>query len=393
MPVVVNADTPLPPGVAAVLPPRTPTLATAAELSAHMDTHSNVHAVVFGPVVPLDEATDFADSIRIRRPDISVIVVREGVDPDALSACMDAGVRDVVDTAKPERLAAAVDRAQQVWSAIHGVEASTSPQRGQQVTVFSPKGGVGKTTTAVNLALALSDGGRRRVCLVDLDLAFGDVAITLQLFPHHTIYEAVPVEDHLDFEMLENLLTRHEDSLMVLAAPTQPDAKDRIRASLVGRVLRTLKDNFDYVVVDTAPSFEEHVLQAFDETDECVLVATLDVPTLKNVKIAMETLDLLQVAPGHRWLVLNRADAEVGLSVDKVESILGLPVTVSLPTAVEVASATNSGRPILLSHPGHPVSKELKTFADRLVGAPTVDADAPAAAADTKPRRFARSRR
>lgn len=391
MPVVVNAGTPLAPELTAELRPRTPVFGTVEELRAHMETQPTVHAVVFGPAVALDEATAYADSIRIKRPDVSVIVVRDVVDPDVLSACMDAGVRDVVDVRTPQRLAAAVVRAQQVWSAIHGVEASTGPDRGRQVTVFSPKGGVGKTTTAVNLALALSDGGARRVCLVDLDLAFGDVAITLQLFPHHTIYEAVPVEEHLDFEMLENLLTRHEDSLMVLAAPTQPDAKDRIRASLVGRVLRTLKDNFDFVVVDTAPSFEEHVLQAFDETDECVLVATLDVPTLKNVKIALETLDLLQVAPGHRWLVLNRADAEVGLSVDKVESILGLPATAELPTALEVAGATNAGRPIVLSHPQHPVSRELKALAGRLTGAPA--AAEPAPAAESKPRRFARSRR
>ena len=96
------------------------------------------------------------------------------------------------------------------------------------VTVFSPKGGVGKTTMAVNLALALTDKGARKVCLVDLDLAFGDVAITLQLFPTHTIEHAIGSEDSLDFALLESLLTRHQDSLMVLAAPSHPDVRDRI---------------------------------------------------------------------------------------------------------------------------------------------------------------------
>ena len=190
------------------------------------------------------------------------------------------------------------------------------------ITVFSPKGGVGKTTVAVNLALALSDNGANRVCLVDLDLAFGDVAITLQLIPEHTISEAVEVEDHLDMSMLSNLLTRHDSGLHVLAAPTHPDAKDRISTNLVRRALAALRTSFDYIVVDTSPGFDEQVLSAFDETDECVVVATLDVPTVKNVKMSMETLDLLNLATGHRYLVLNRADEEVGLTPANVEAIL-----------------------------------------------------------------------
>jgi pilus assembly protein CpaE len=202
------------------------------------------------------------------------------------------------------------------------------------VTVFSPKGGVGKTTMAVNLALALTDRGARKVCLVDLDLAFGDVAITMQLFPSHTIEEAVGGEEHLDDNLVESLLTRHEDSLMVLAAPSLPDARDRVTSRLVSRMLRTLKQQFDYVVIDTAPNFDEQTLQALDETDECVIIATLDVPTLKNVKVALETLDLLSIAVGHRHLVLNRADDAVGIGPEKVEQILGMKVTAPIPSSL-----------------------------------------------------------
>jgi len=396
MPVVVDGGSPLPAAQIAVLPPGTAVLGTTAELESYLGAHPREYAVVFGPTVPLEEATSFAAGIRVSHPAVSVIVVREKVLAAVLSSCMEAGVRDVVEQRSADRLAAAVDRARQVWAAINGVDAADGSGHGRVVTVFSPKGGVGKTTTAVNLALALSDHGRRRVCLVDLDLAFGDIAITLQLFPHHTIYDAVPAEDHLDYEMLQNLLTRHEDSLMVLAAPTQPDAKDRIRGELIGRVISSLREHFDFVIVDTAPSFEEQVLQAFDDTDECVLVATLDVPTLKNVKIALETLDLLRVAPDRRWLVLNRADAQVGLTVDKVESILGMPVTVGLPTALEVASATNAGRPIVLSHPDHPVSRGIRLLAEHLVDdVPPGDAGAAEARTEPEPktRRFARQRR
>ena len=124
--------------------------------------------------------------------------------------------------------------------------------------------------------------------------------------------------------MLEGLLTRHEDSLMVLAAPPHPDVRERVTPALVAKILRTLREAFDYVVVDTAPSFDDQTLTALDETDECVIVATLDVPTLKNVKVALETLDVLDIARGHRHLLLNRADDAVGISTDKVEAILGM---------------------------------------------------------------------
>src|SRR5690606_15023558 len=278
------------------------------------------------------------------------------------------GARDVVQSDDVHALGKSIERAEQYWKALHGSSNTALVKDGTIVTVFSPKGGVGKTTTSVNLALALADNGSRKVCLVDLDLAFGDVAITMQLFPHHTIEEAIGGEDSIDFAMVESLLTRHEQSLMVLAAPSLPDARDRVTATLVARMMRTLKREFDYVVVDTCPSFDEQTLQALDETDECVIVATLDVPTLKNVKVALETLDLLNIAQGSRHLVLNRADDAVGLDSDKVETILGMPITTMIPSALEVAAATNAGKPIVIGSPGHPASVAFRALAARLTG-------------------------
>jgi pilus assembly protein CpaE len=238
------------------------------------------------------------------------------------------------------------------------------------VTVFSPKGGVGKTTVAVNLALALTDKGARKVCLVDLDLAFGDVAITMQLFPTHTIEQAVGSEDAIDLPMLEGLLTRHQDSLMLLAAPPHPDVRERVTPVLVSKILRTLREGFDYVVVDTAPSFDDQTLTALDETDECVIVATLDVPTLKNVKVALETLEALDIARGHRHLLLNRADDAVGISTGKVESILGMEIAAQMATSIEIAAATNAGNPIVAEKPHHQSSTVIAALAARLTGEP-----------------------
>jgi pilus assembly protein CpaE len=176
------------------------------------------------------------------------------------------------------------------------------------------------------------------------------------------------MEKELDFSMLEPLLTPHRRGFSTLVAPVQPDAKDSIPASLVSRILSVLKQNFDYVIVDTSPAFDEHVLQAFDETDELLLVTTLDVPTLKNVKIACETLDLLNFPKPRRHLVLNRADDKVGLSPEKVETTLDMKIAQAIPTSPEVANATNAGEPITASHPRHVVSQAFNRLADAVTG-------------------------
>jgi pilus assembly protein CpaE len=157
-------------------------------------------------------------------------------------------------------------------------------------------------------------------------------------------------------------------------APVQPDAKDSIPASLVSRVLAILKANFEFVVVDTSPAFDEHVLQAFDETDELLLVTTLDVPTLKNVKIACETLDLLNFPKARRHLVLNRADDKVGLAPEKVETTLDMKIDQAIPTSPEVANATNAGEPIVASHPKHTVSQAVFRLAESVSGTHAITA-------------------
>jgi pilus assembly protein CpaE len=328
-------------------------------------------AIVIGPTVDLEAAAALADTLRVTRPTVSVILVRRRVDTSVLAEALRSGMREVVDERDLTGLSSAVGRAEQVWRALTGsTDNPAAAARGKVITIFSPKGGVGKTTIAVNLAVALASGGARKVCLVDLDLAFGDVAITLQLFPARTIADAVHLQSGLDYAVLEPLLTDYHQVMSALVAPVQPDAKDTIPASLVGRILSLLKSNFDFVVVDTSPAFDEFVLQAFDETDEMLLVTTLDVPTLKNVKVAVETLDLLNFPKPRRHLVLNRADDKVGLTADKVESTLGMKIAASIPTSSQVAHATNSGEPIVLAQPKHPVSQAITKFSRVLSGAP-----------------------
>ena len=181
---------------------------------------------MLGPQVELTAALALADGMRLSRPSTSVVLVRDEVDAMVMRDAMHAGIRDVVPLKDTDSIRAAVDRAYQLYVALRGPGGAM--HQGRIVTVFSPKGGVGKTTVSVNLALALADKGARKVCLVDLDLAFGDVAITLQLFPSHTLEHAIGSEDSIDAPLLESLLTRHADSVMVLAAPSHPDVRERV---------------------------------------------------------------------------------------------------------------------------------------------------------------------
>ncbi len=396
MPVLVEPENPTAASLLGALPLGAHGVNSPNRMHAWLDSHPDEYVVVLGPDLLMDVSVEVCEELRTAHPTVSVILVRDVVDTEVLTRAMQAGARDVAAGGDIASITAAIQRAHQLHLALRGPAGAV--RYGKVVTVFSPKGGVGKTTMAVNLALALTEKGARKVCLVDLDLAFGDVAITMQLFPTHSIEQAVGSEETIDQAMLAGLLTRHKDSLMVLAAPAHPDVRERVTPVLISRILKTLTEEFDYVVVDTAPTFDDITLTALDETDECIILATLDVPTLKNVKVALETLDLLNISRGHRHLLLNRADDLVGISVDKVETILGMPVACQIGTDIAIAAATNAGTPIVADNPHHPSSIAVTCLAATLAGEPVTSPGAAASRradvpVESKKRRFGRKDR
>jgi pilus assembly protein CpaE len=337
----------------------------------HIDTNLGEDTIIVGPSMDQDSALLLAQSMRVQRPSLGVILVRKRVDTAVLAAALRMGVRDVVEERDLPALAAAVNRsrafARELREQTPESAADLAAARGQLVTVFSAKGGCGKTTLSTNLAAALADGGQHEVVLVDLDLAFGDVAVALQLFPKHTIADAVAVGEALDESALRTLLTPHSAGLSVLSAPMQPGVEKAIDSALVSRILTLLKEMFDFVVVDTPPAFDDQVLAAFDASDSIALVATLDIPALKNLKLTLETLDLLDY-PRERWnLVLNRADSKVGLSISEVEKTMGHAIGVQIPSSRDVPATINRGVPIVLDDPKHPVSRAIQQVAESVV--------------------------
>lgn len=327
--------------------------------------------VVIGPDVELSAATELASSARVSRPALGVVLVRRRLDTSVLKEAMRAGVREVVKLDDLTGLTQAC-RASRALSEQMSHDVDGGPHQGRNrelgrlVTVFSSKGGCGKTTIATNLAAALAKAGKQ-VCLVDLDLAFGDVAIALQLLPQRTIADLGANSGGIDKKAAASVITSHSPGLDTVLAPVEPGAAENITAALVGELLQCLKTMYDVVVVDTPPAFTDQALAAFDASDHLALVTTLDIPALKNLKLTLETLELLGYARDRWNLVLNRADSKVGLAVEDVQKTLRTPIAAQIPSSRAVPAAINRGVAIVQDAPNHAVSLAVRDFARHLL--------------------------
>jgi pilus assembly protein CpaE len=353
------------------LGPESPVLESLDGVERHLRENEHEHVIVVGPTISTEAAMNLAERLRVSRPHVGLVLVRARVDAKLLSDALRAGVREVVNSRELASINAAARHAQELAARMLAVGGEDGEEEGHGratiITVFSAKGGCGKTTVSTNLAAALVDGGRREVCIVDLDLAFGDVAIAMQLFPTHTISDAVALEDTLDQSGVASLLTQHSPGLRVLSAPVEPGLAENIPVSLVSKLLTIMRDMFDYIIVDTPPAFTDQVLAAFDASDLAILLATLDIPALKNLKLSLETLELLNYPREKIRLILNRADSKVGLDAGEVEKTLRAPISALIPSSRAVPAATNRGVPIVTDQPHHPVSLALVGFAEQHV--------------------------
>jgi pilus assembly protein CpaE len=335
-----------------------------------LDRDPHEFLVVIGPRAPTNEALAFAASLRMSRPAVGVVLTRHEVDVALLTSALQSGVREVVRAGDDAALAAACRRSYEVSRRMVADNTPAVPEagrHGQIVTVFAAKGGCGKTTLATNLGVVLAMGTGHRVCIVDLDLAFGDVAISMQLDPARTVVDALPMAGHLDTTGAASLLTRYRPGLEVLLAPVTPGDAEKISPALVGELLTVLRSIFDYVVVDTPAQFSEHVLIAMDSSDHHALLTTPDVPALKNLRVTLDMLDLLSYPRQIRSIVVNRSDSKVGLSLEQVEQVVRCPISARVPSSRAVPISINKGTPITLDSPAHPVSHAIARFAQQRI--------------------------
>jgi pilus assembly protein CpaE len=303
------------------------------------------------------------------RSEVGTVLVVEQLTTDLLQQALRLGVKDVL-TAPVETgaLAEAVDRVASTLqpSAPRGdvftpPAPEPSPDRGNVITVFSTKGGAGKSVVAANMAVSFAKRSDKPVVLVDADLQFGDVAVMLKLAPQHTIVDAVGSLDRLDPNLLQQFLVRHEPSgLYVLAAPLEPSFADQISAGEMVKIIEMLRGFCSWVVVDTPAYFNEVVLGIIEESDDVLLIAGMDIPNIKNVKIGLQTLRLLSVPMSKLHLILNRANSKVKLDVGEVERTLQVKAEALIPSDVVVPQSVNKGTPVVLDAPKSGVAKSIE---------------------------------
>ena len=240
-------------------------------------------------------------------------------------------------------------------------------RRGRVVTVFSPKGGVGKTVVSTNLAATLCKTLGKATLLLDLDLQFGDAAIMLGLQPDKTIYDLVVAPGELDSEKLAGYTLQHPSGLDVLPAPLQPEDAELVTEGKLARLLEVARGSYDAIIVDTSPFFHGPMLATLDRTDDLLLLCGLDVPTIKNVRLSLQTLDLLSFPSERVGVVLNRSNTNVGIQRSEVERALETKIRADLPSDRAVPLGVNRGKPVALNDPGADFSKAIAELARGLM--------------------------
>src|SRR5262245_17079954 len=240
---------------------------------------------------------------------------------------------------------------------------------GRVITVFSPKGGTGKTVTATNLSACFAKDSGKKTLLLDLDLQFGDAAIMLGIEPEKTIQDLVTAPGELDPEKLAGYTTRHSSGLDVLPAPIRPEDAELVTEAKLARLMEVAKESYEVIVVDTSPFFHGPMLATLDQSDDLLLVCGLDVPTIKNVRLSLQTLQLLSFPTERVRVVLNRANSNVGMKKGEVEAALETKIRFEVPSDRVVPLAVNRSNPAVLSDPKSDFGRAVREMAKTLLPA------------------------
>jgi pilus assembly protein CpaE len=351
----------------------------------HEITPGQATVVLFGASLANETGFDYAQRLGRSFPEVGVVLLAEELTLPLLQQALRVGVRDAITIdAGESQIRAAIERVGDAVSATatRAQEAAEPTRLGQIAVAFSTKGGVGKSVVATNLAVVLATHSPGNVALVDADLQFGDVAVLLGIPPLHTTADAAASIDTADAQLMEGLLATHEASgLRVLCAPVEPSAGDKITPEEMVAIVRLMRKMYDFVVIDMPPHFDDVVLALIEEADHVLLVASMDIPSIKNLKVGIQTLDLLALAGSKLKLVLNRANARVHLDVSDVERALGVSAEYRIPSDIAIPQAVNRGVPVVLDKPRAPAALGLRSLAESFLPGANNTADVSAESA------------
>ena len=331
--------------------------------------------LVAGPSLGTRSGLQRLGLIREELPGMSVVLAFSRRPDGSLREIVRAGAVDLLqlpvdDKELIESLDRAIELAQSATAAAAAAApaqttaaqpaAAGAPTVGRVFTISSATGGCGKTFFATNLAYFLVRYTGKRACIVDLDLQFGEVVTALRLRPKYTIFDALQREDTDEDDLrahIEEYTVAHETGVHVLAAPREPSEADRITPPDVTRIVEAVRKQFDFVVVDTPPQLNEAVLAAFDLSDLLYVMATLDLPSVRNMSVFLGTLERLKISSENVKLILNKAESDVGIDIDQVTKLFPQGFQAVLPYAKEVSRSINLGMPVMAASPQAEISR------------------------------------
>jgi pilus assembly protein CpaE len=341
----------------------------------------NPDVVLMDINMPDMDGISATEAIRSRQPAVQVVILSVQSDQNYMRRAMLAGARDFL-TKPPlgDELISAIRRAggmaqaersktinvqPQVTAGNLGVVPGYSIPKGKIVTVYSPKGGSGCTTIAVNLALTLNNEDTR-VALVDGNLQFGDVAVFVNEQGKNTIVDLAPRAEELDPEIVEEVMLKHSSSgLHILAAPSRPEYAEKVSSGQFSRVLEYLKQIYAYVVVDTASLLTDVTLAAIDISDLIVLVSTQDIPSIKNCRLFLDLSQTLGIERERILFAMNRYDKRINITPERVAENLKQEVSSVIPLdEATVMKAVNRGVPFVLEAKNQPATRGILSLAE-----------------------------
>jgi pilus assembly protein CpaE len=325
------------------------------------------------------------EAIRAKQPTVQVVILSVQSDQNYMRKAMLVGARDFL-TKPPmgDELISAIRRAgEMAWieksksaqvqavvasGNLNGMAGFRGP-KGKIIAVYSPKGGTGCTTLAVNLALTLNNEDTR-VALVDGNFQFGDVAVFVNEQGKNTVLDLAPRAEELDPDIVEEVMVKHAASgLHILAAPSRPEHAERISSGQFSRVLEYLSQIYAYVVVDTASLLTDVTLAAVDLSDLIVLVTTQDIPSIKNCRLFLDLLQTLGVERSRILFVMNRYDKRINITPERVAENLKQEVALVIPLDEATATkAVNRGIPFVLDNKSQPVARGIFSLAESVRG-------------------------
>jgi pilus assembly protein CpaE len=324
------------------------------------------------------------DAIRSKQPEVQVVILSVQSDQNYMRRAMLAGARDFL-TKPPmgDELISAIRRAGAMAQTERSKAVQAQPvqnmgnamgagyrfggPKGKIVMIYSPKGGAGCTTLAVNLAITLNNEDTR-VALVDGNLQFGDVAVFVNEQGKNTIADLTPRAEELDPEIVEEVMLKHAASgLHILAAPSRPEYAEKVSGSQFSKVLEYLTQLYAYVVVDTSSYLTEATLAAIDVSDLIVLVTTQDIPAIKNCRLFLDLLQTMGVDRERILFIMNRFDKRVNITPERVAENLKQEVVAVVPLDEQVVTkAVNRGVPFVLDGKNQPSARGIFSLAESI---------------------------